>query len=348
MFLFFILAISVVFFGFVSYSHFTDYRPKGKLIIDSYPDFDLLSDTLSILTWNIGYCGLGDDMDFFYDGGAKMQTSFERTQQNIHGILKTIESFPSIDFYLFQEVDVNSKRTYHINEQKYLEKQLSNYWSYFAHNYKVNFVPLPISNPLGKVESGLVSASKFKPHTVTRHSFLGAYGWPKSLFMLDRCFMVQEYPLSEDDTLFVVNTHNTAYDNGGLRLKQMQQLKQWLIQKTTTGNHVIVGGDWNQIPPAVEVDQFGVSPESVNYSVVSVPDDFLLDGWFWVYNDEVPTNRSLDALYTINSYTTILDYFLVSPGIEVLELAVIKQDFKYSDHEPVYLKFTIKPNWIMN
>ena len=48
-------------------------------------------DTLRIVSWNIGYAGLGDDMDFFYDGGTRMRTSCERTLQNLHGIIRYLQ-----------------------------------------------------------------------------------------------------------------------------------------------------------------------------------------------------------------------------------------------------------------
>ena len=39
----------------------------------------VLSDSaeISLLTWNIGYCGLDKEMDFFYDGGTKVITPKE-------------------------------------------------------------------------------------------------------------------------------------------------------------------------------------------------------------------------------------------------------------------------------
>ena len=72
-----------------------------------------LPDTLTILSWNIGYAGLGDNMDFFYDGGRRVRDSRERTARNLKEIVETI-SRVNPDIALLQEVDLDSRRSYRI------------------------------------------------------------------------------------------------------------------------------------------------------------------------------------------------------------------------------------------
>ncbi|MBE0649927.1 MAG: hypothetical protein IH595_03700, partial [Bacteroidales bacterium] len=43
-------------------------NPKGKIVQDSI---------ISILSWNIGYAGMGAETDFFYDGGKMVRPSRE-------------------------------------------------------------------------------------------------------------------------------------------------------------------------------------------------------------------------------------------------------------------------------
>lgn len=338
--LFLILLPIVLVIGMLIWMQISDYQPEQVEVIS--PDTnnsDALSDTISLLTWNLGYGGLGDDMDFFYDGGAKMQTTKNRTEINLEGIRNFVQSLSDIDVYLFQEVDKHSKRSWYINQVEFLNQTFPEYYfSYFAYNYKVNYVPTPLSNPMGKVESGLYSVSYYKPEEVVRHAFDGQYAWPKNLFMLDRCFLVQKYMLLSGDTLLIVNTHNTAYDDGGMRRLQMEQLKRWLVKQATRGNRIIVGGDWNQIPDGINPEQFGTKTQNTTFQVVNVPEGFLPDGWHWAFDSSRPTNRSLNAPYSDSSYQTVLDYFLVSPGLEIIEVNTLAQQFKYSDHQPVYLK----------
>ncbi len=339
-----LLTLVAAFGFFLVWSTINDYKPEKIKAIDQNRPEIIQKDTLSAVIWNIGYSGLGDDMDFFYDGGEKMQTSSERTQQNFQAILSVLENMQKFDWILLQEVDVDSKRSYHINQKDSIEQRFSGYKWHFAHNYKVKFVPVPLGNPLGKVTAGLMSGSAYQPAEVVRHSFEGNYSWPTSLFMLDRCFMSNAHILSSGDTLFVVNTHNTAYDDGGIRKKQMIQLKKWLKKKYNNGNYVVVGGDWNQLPPDVKIDQFGISPKSKNYTPKHVPDDFIMPGWKYVFDSIVPTNRGLDTTYHHGSYKTIIDYFVTSPNIRTLEVKTIDLNFKNSDHQPVHIKFLIKHN----
>lgn len=334
-----ILTLIAAFIVFLLWSTFNDYQPAPfeKMTVQ-YTD-DLKQDTLTAVIWNIGYAGLGDDMDFFYDGGKSMRSTPERSKMNLTNIIATLQKKPLPDLILLQEVDVNSKRSFNVNQQKVIKKAFDSYQWFFAYNYLVEFVPVPLGNPLGKVESGIMTGSKYKPAIVKRYSFEGNYSWPKSLFMLDRCFLSTAFPLPGGDTLFIVNTHNTAYDDGNIRQKQMQQLKEWIEGKKPEHNEFIIGGDWNQTPPDVAINEFGLYPTSSNYAPKSIPKDFLPENWQFVYDKNTPTNRGLDTIYHNQSYRTIIDFFIVSPGIEPIEVKTQKLNFTHSDHQPVYLKF---------
>ncbi|HEX2975010.1 MAG TPA: hypothetical protein VHO68_03660, partial [Bacteroidales bacterium] len=64
-----IIALWVVFFALIGYAVITDYKPDEKITISENQSASAIRDsTLKIVTWNIGYCGLDDAMDFFYDG----------------------------------------------------------------------------------------------------------------------------------------------------------------------------------------------------------------------------------------------------------------------------------------
>ena len=109
----------VIFFGlFLTYASITYYNPEKDLVVEKYVDPDTLSvdSTYDALIWNIGYAGLGDNMDFFYDEGEKVRDTKERTQQNLDSIGALIHQNSKREFILLQEVDVDSKRTYHSNQ----------------------------------------------------------------------------------------------------------------------------------------------------------------------------------------------------------------------------------------
>ena len=130
---------------------------------------------------------------------------------------------------------------------------MQDYSTSFAKNYDVFFVPVPPATPMGKVLSGLTIFGKYQPTSSVRYSFPGEYGFPKQLFMLDRCFLVNRYPLSNGKELLIINTHNEAFDPGQIRKAQMSYLKDFLLTEFRNGNYIITGGDWNQAPPGFQV-----------------------------------------------------------------------------------------------
>lgn len=330
----------VLFVAFLVYATASDYKPKPvEQLYKSAGKVVNVYDTLTVFNWNIGYCGLGDDMSFFYDGGEKVRTSKERTVQNLEEIRKKVTEFTNVDFYLLQEVDKKSRRSYKINQYDSLLSSLPEYYSTFGLNYKVAFVPVPPNNPLGKVESGLVSFSKYEPFLVNRHSFPGNYAWPKGLFLLDRCFVVQRFYTSTGKELLVINTHNSAYDDGSLRKMQMEVMKEFLLEEYKKGNYIVVGGDWNQNAPSKN-ESYGVK-EQKHLTRVSINRNFMPEGWAWHVCDSIPTNRMIDEVYNPETtVTTTIDFYLVSPNIEVTHHQNIDLQFKNSDHHPVLLSFT--------
>ena len=72
-FLYFILLLVVLFGIFLIVSTLADYKPEEREVIfeSSSPDTISTDTYLNVLSWNIGYCGLGEEMDFFFDGEKK-------------------------------------------------------------------------------------------------------------------------------------------------------------------------------------------------------------------------------------------------------------------------------------
>jgi endonuclease/exonuclease/phosphatase family metal-dependent hydrolase len=330
-----IILLVLGFAGIILYALVSDYKPNDIEEILTSDKPDKLSDTMeiSLLTWNIGYCGLDKDMDFFYDGGTKVITPKEKFAENLEAVKNFFKKNDSIDFFLVQEIDKCSKRSYDINEYDVLVKLLEHHHPFFARNYDVFFVPVPPSSPMGKVLSGLATLSRYQPSSSVRYQFPGKYGFPKQLFMLDRCFLVNRYPLDNGKELLVINTHNEAFDPGTIRKAQMAYLKQFLLSEYEKGNYVITGGDWNMSPP-------GFTPEftgnKVNMDQMSMDTEFLPPDWKWIYDNRTPSNRTVIAAYDpVTTTTTVIDVFLLSPNITNVSVECINLNFQNSDHNPV-------------
>jgi len=328
----------------ILYATLSDYRPPASEVlyratgtVDTLPD----SEEFNLLTWNIGYGGLDGHMDFFYDGGRKVRTPENQFHQNIDSMGRFLSETSSLDFALFQEVDKAGKRSYHTNEVDRLDGLWKGYTASFAKNYDVFFVPVPFDNPMGSVHSGLLSISRYIPLEVSRISIPGQYGWPKRLFMLDRCIMVMRYPLQNGKQLLVINTHNEAYDNGSIRDQQMDFLRNFLLDEYGKGNSVVVAGDWNQCPPSFKPRFAGEIFDTLNY--MGIEPGFLPRGWDWVYDNTIPSNRRLDMAYIRGkTRTTVIDFFLLSPNLRSNGCCATDLAFAWSDHHPVRLKFTFR------
>ena len=324
---------------FLLFASIDDYTPDeiSELAIRETPDILPDSSIFDLLIWNIGYAGLDASMDFFYDGGEMVRPNEHGVQENLEGIRTTLSAYRDYDFILLQEVDRNSKRSYRKNQVELITADFKGFNGHFGLNYDVAFVPIPLGEPMGKVESGLLSLSEYEAEKTERYSFPGNYSWPMKLFMLDRCFLVERFRLSSGKQLLVINTHKSAYDDGSLRKEQMSFLKNFLLEEYGKGNYIIAGGDWNQTPN-------GMKPELPSHvfdtiSLTYVEKDFPSTEWTWAYDPNLPTNRRVAQPYKQDtSPTTVIDYFLLSPNIKALEVETRDVDFRFSDHQPVRLK----------
>lgn len=341
--LLFILGIpAVILLGLIGYASFTNYDPPPSEQINIAGVADTIPDSASfhVMIWNIGYAGLDKDMDFFYDGGKKVRTPENRLKENMAGIIQVLAGADSVDFMLLQEVDLDSKRSYGTNQVE----MITDIWkdqTYYGKNYDVFFVPLPFNEPMGRVNSGLLSFSHYTPSAVERLSLPGRYAWPKQLFMLDRCLLVMHYPLANGKELLIVNVHHEAYDNGDIRDQQMAFLKTFLLQESEKGNYLVVAGDWNQCPPDFHPDFDGEVFDTIDNK--GIDSDYLPLDWQWVYDNSVPTNRRVDVPYFRGkTRTTLIDFFLVSPNLKVSGCKGSPMGFAHSDHQPVQVNISFR------
>ena len=67
--------------------------------------------------------------------------------------------------------------------------------------------------------------------------------------------------------------------------------------------------------------------------------ELLPSGWTWTYDPSAPTNRNnKKAFKKGDNGTTYLDYFVVSPNVEILDVETIDLEFAHSDHNPVRIQ----------
>lgn len=333
--------------GFIIYGTITRFQPAPiedvALISASAPAGHTLSldDTLSFMTWNIGYGGLGAETDFFYDSGKMVISPEAWVKKYTDGINATVAENKDADFIFIQEADRHGKRSWNIDEVAGISAQVPDHNYAFAVNYDVKYLPFPWTEPLGRIYGGILSLSKFTPTESKRISLPGITDWPRKVFYLERCLLMQRYKLPNDHELIVINTHFEAYDDGSVKKEQMKLTKKILEDEFAKGNYVILGGDWNIAPPDFNVKKW---EKETNYDKLYEMnnDSNYIHGWKYVYDPNTPSNRKNNHAFDANTtFTTVIDYFFVSPNIEVVEVKGINAGFKYSDHNPVRLKIKL-------
>lgn len=296
-------------------------------------------DGFSVLIYNIGYGGLGKDADFFMDGGsAVLAESKEKVHENLSGIVKEVKENPA-DFYLFQEVDLPSKRSYRVDQKAFLEENLG-LKGHFVANYKAAYVPYPWPT-IGKVHSGLLSLSEYKLLRSYRMSLPGSFSWPVSTVNLKRCLLVEEFPIKgSDKKLVLMNLHLEAYDSGEGKLLQSKALLELAEGYYADGHYVLAGGDWNQLFPGSE--KFKIQSKEY-WTPGHLSQEELPKGWTYLSDASVASCRSLHApLGGKDHQMYLIDGYLASPNLSLESIKTIDLGFTHSDHHPVLVKLKLK------
>ena len=339
-----VLFIAVILFavGFLAWQTITEFKPEATLDIAIQGEATEIKDTLTLTTYNIGYCGLGAEMDFFYEGGAMARPTEVQLEKYEDGVIERLRDFELNDFILLQEVDTLARRSWYSNQADLIKESYPEYKSWFALNYNA-WVPMPVTNPMGKVRAGLMTLSRQIPTEAKRISFDAGYNWPMSVFMLKRCFLVTRFKTKHDNDFVLINTHNSAFsDAADIRKIELTQLKSVMEEEFAKGNYVMIGGDWNQNPTTFDTTLLLANylPKLIE---PPIPDDFLPEGWKFIYDPLHSTNRDVDIPYTEGiTRTTLIDFFVISPNIEPLSVQTTVTGFSESDHQRVRARVVLK------
>ena len=355
-----ILITAVLLFvaGLLVFLTVTEYKPADvePLKVKGTADETYsLGDSMTIMTWNIGYGALGDNADFFMDGGKMVKSAEEdRVLENMDGIMQTIEQ-TNPDIFLIQEIDRDSARSYHIDELAMLRDRFKGYESTFGINYKTPFVPYPMP-PLGKIVAGIATFSDSQAENVERIQLPVPFKWPVRPVNLKRCVTETHIPIYNsaetgsdepkriDKELVIFNLHLEAYDSGAGKIAQTKMLAKLLKEERAKGNYVIAGGDFNQIFSSADKDAYPPQPDK--WLPGELDEEQFGDGWIFLMDEKTPSCRSLDQplvgadLGSFQYY--LIDGFIASDNIQINELETMDLGFVNADHNPVVLQFTLK------
>ena len=179
-----------------------------------------------------------------------------------------------------------------------------------------------------------------------RYNLPCSYKWPIRLGQLKRGLLVERVPIEGSDKEVVfVNLHLEAYADGDKKTAQTKVLVDFMEKEYEKGNYVIAGGDFNQYFPGFDTESIYLLVKTDYYEPETMDEDMLPLEWHWAVDVSVPTCRLLNEPYDKESEHTqfyVIDGYILSPNVSVEEIKTIDTDFAYSDHNPVYLKVSLK------
>lgn len=329
--------------AFVAYLTVREYRPDKEEEIEAPEGKRTVrtGEALTLLTYNTGYAGLDKDADFFMDGGSGVQPeSEEKVRENMEGILEVLQK-EKADVYFLQEVDTDSRRSYHIDQAEYYKEE-TGLPGVFAYNFKCDFVPYPLP-PIGKVGSGILTMTDRKVDSAKRISLPESFTWPVKTCNLKRCMLETRIPVEgSEKELVLINFHLEAYDSGEGKIAQSRMLSEKLQEEYEKGNYVVAGGDFNQT--FERIDKYPVKDKE-NWTPGVIGESDIPEHFSFAVDDSYPTCRLLNKPYTGNYDTSqvyVLDGFIVSENVDVKAVGNINVDFEHTDHQPVKLEITLK------
>ena len=291
------------------------------------------SDSLGIMTWNIGYAGLGAESDFIMDGGRMLlPPGGGNVRRNLEGIASVLGT-ASPDILLMQEVARPGLLTRNVDVLGGVAAALPGYSAFFSSDIRTRLIP----GPLG-LQHGLASFTRLE----TESTELIRLAEEETAIMgfIQRRYHLQVTELEmAGQPWTVINVHLSAFDAGGeTRRRQLAEALDIAQSYYQRGRAVIMGGDWNmRLAPT---DFAYTTGEDALFWVQDFPMDSLRPGWRIVTDPSVPTSRTNEQPYSEGvNYTSIIDGFIISPNVAAEEVRTLDLGFRHSDHQPVIARF---------
>lgn len=292
--------------------------------------------TLDLLTWNIGYAGLGQDAEFFMDGGKSLRP-LNRIQIKAaaSGVAEAIAT-KRWDMACIQESAEAGFLTRGQDVRHILDTALHDTHQVFWSDMKSILIPraLRFRHGMATYARCTVEAASVLPMPNADTLFLG---------FLRKAYvgLVTRAPINGTNKQWVViNLHLPIYDaTSAERVRQLDHLFAFAQKEVEAGNFVVIGGDWNM---RLSTTTFpGTTTADHHTWVTDLPDGTIPAGWQWGIDTASPTVRALDSPFLQGqTYATIFDGFLVSPNVSVDAVVTDNRGFDLSDHHPVAARFT--------
>lgn len=345
-----LLALALAVGGYVAYV-FIDYdrlednlplKVEQSALVTGMP---AAGETYRLASYNIGFGAYSDDYSFFMDGGTESRArSVNAVHENVGGAIEAVKALEP-DFLLLQEVDVDGTRSHHVDEKAYIQSLLPGFGPVvFAQNYDSPYLFWPLNAPHGANRAGQLTLSRYAVSSALRRSLPIEEGVMK-LVDLDRCYSVSRIPAEGGGELVLYNLHLSAYTSDGkIAEEQLKMLFADMLAEYQAGNWAVAGGDFNKDLLGNSDEIFGVSGPAYTWAQ-AIPESLIPEGLSIAapFDPDSPTAscRNADRPYGPDNYLVTVDGFIVSANVAVEAARVQDTGFRWSDHNPVYLDFTL-------
>ena len=310
-----VLFAAVLVTGMTEYLMLTEYRPQEKESIGVNPAYsDPLreGDTLHVLTWNCGWGGLGENADYYTEGGKGVYASGKKeVTDNLTGITE-LSAMADPDVIFFQEVDRESMRSHSIDEpivicNVLLEEYEEEYTTAFAYNYEK---------------------------------------WPARLVSRKYCLLRERIPIKDSDRSLVLFNLQLAHGSasGEEEDAQFRALMDLMNEEAEKGNYVIAGGDFGRTFSNTDISAYSKEDAGAQRGIIDT--EKTGGDWQYLMESSYPTCRSLSKPCkgaedgSLSFY--VVDGFIVSANIEVKFCETQNMNFALSGHNPVLMECVLK------
>jgi endonuclease/exonuclease/phosphatase family metal-dependent hydrolase len=291
---------------------------------------------LKVMTWNIGYAGLGEESDFKADGGEMLQPpGKEVVKKNLAGIQEVLRA-EQPDVIFMQELAGPGFLTRGVDVVGGVRKALGDFAMTFSSDIRTRLLPGPLSLKHGlgtflRVANGGTEIVRIAEEPGPIMGFIR------------RRYHVQVTELDVSGQPWaLINVHLSAFDEGAdTRMVQLREVLALAQSLYAEGKAVAVGGDWNMRLAATDFAY--TASDEAQFWLHDFPKAELGEGWQIAIDPGVPSVRTNEQPYTAGvNYTTNIDGLIVSPNVQVEEARGVDLGFRYTDHQPVILTLTRK------
>jgi endonuclease/exonuclease/phosphatase family metal-dependent hydrolase len=353
--------ILFVFFGFVISScdpivnEFNDVEAAIIYRANSITEF-AAKDTIKVMTWNIRF-GIAR-LRFFGDGcGDRVIINKSEVYKALEDVANKIK-LEDPDIILFQEVDVQSKKTAYIDQAKWLLDNTDFNYGAYASMWESQII---LADGLGRVNTGNLILSKWKLENAERHQLplRGDQDGLTQYFYLRRNVLKATVAMP-GKPFIAVNTHLTAFATDDTKQKHINGFKTILDGIVAEGQNFVAGGDLNEIPPNASIEDYCLEDQCDGESFHTSDKSYHKEASFfgleitWLepfykkYQPAIPLNvyganeadhytHSVDIKLTLDRK---LDYLWTNTSW--LNGVTHQEAVKLSDHIPVSAKWVVK------